>query len=264
MLNLFVHTLREKRMFIFGWSLGLALLGYLMTAMFTSFGGGAIDELVESLPAGFEGLMGDLQDWKQLPGYIGSQVFDIRFPIFISILSILLAVGLTVGEEDKGQLRTLVSLPLSRMKIIIAKWTAIVLICLVATLATVGGILLALPTTGESLDLMVLVRLGLFTWLMVAALATVIFAVGLSTGKRSVTTTVGIVVTIGSFLLTTFAQSVAWLKDYEWLSFLHYFPAADIAKGTIVWENALFYAATIVVSLILVFVVFPRRDVKAL
>jgi len=263
MRNLFIHILRERRMFVLGWSLGLGFLGFLMTTMFTSFSGGAIDELAASLPPAFEGLMGNLQDWKQLDGYIGSQIFDIRLPIFISILSILLAVGLTVGEEDKGQLRTLVALPLSRSKIIFAKWGAIVAICFTASLATIAGVWLALPTTGESLDLMVLVRLGLFTWLMVTALATVIFAVGLATGKRSITTSTGIVVTIGSFLLTTFAQSVAWLKDYEWLSFLHYFPATDIAKGIVAWENVLFYAIVIIISLVVTYLVFPRRDVAA-
>lgn len=262
MRNLFFRTLRDRRMFIIGWSLGLALLGFLMTAMFTSFGGGAIDELAESLPPAFQGLMGEIQDWRELPGYIGSQIFDIRLPIFISILSILLAVGLTVGEEDKGQLRTLVALPLSRTKIMFAKWFAIVTICFVASLATVVGIILALPTTGESLDLSVLVRLGLLTWLMVASLATVIFAVGLATGSRAVTTSVGIVVTIGSFLLTTFAQSVDWLKDYEWLSFLHFFPAVDIAKGIIQWENTLFYVIVIAVSLLITWLAFPRRDIK--
>ncbi len=263
MFNLYRKTLRDKRFFIMGWSIGLAFLSFTMVAMFTSFSGGAIDELVASLPPAFEGLMGDLQDWKQLSGYIGSQIFDIRLPIFISILSILLAVGLTVAEENSGQLRTLVSLPISRAKIILGKWLAIVTICFIASLATVLGVEIGIPLTGETIDRMVLVRLGLFTWLMVTALATVIFAVGLATGRRSITTSAGIIITIGSFLLTTFAQSVSWLKDYDWLSFLHYFPATDIAKGAVEWSNVMFYVVTIVVSLIIAFVCFPRRDIAA-
>lgn len=263
MFSLFLKTLRDKRFFILGWSLGLAFLGFAMTSFFTSFSGGEIDELLQTLPPALQGLVGDLQDWKSLPGYIGSQVFDIRLPIFVSILSILLAVGLTVGEEDKGQLRTLIGLPISRNKIIAGKWLAIVAICLIASAATVAGVVAGVPTTGESLDPMVLVRLGLFTWLLVTSLATLIFAIGLATGNRAATTGVGIVVAIGSFLLTTFAAAVSWLKDYEWLSFLHYFPATDIAKGAVEWLNVLFYLALIVVSLIVVYLFFPRRDVKS-
>jgi len=263
MFNLFFKTLRDKRFFILGWVVGLTFLGFAMTSFFPSFNGGQIDELLNSLPPALQGLVGNLQDWRTLPGYVGSQVFDIRLPIFISILSILLAIGLTVGEEDKGQLRTLIALPISRRKIIFGKWLAVVVICFVASLAPILGVELGLLAINETIDQMVLVRLGLFTWLLVTALATMIFAVGLSTGKRSITTGVAIIFAIGSFLLSTFSQAVDWLKDYEFLSFFHYFPAVDIAKGTIVWENTIFYLTFIVVSLLVALIFFPRRDVKS-
>ncbi|MDB5180338.1 MAG: hypothetical protein JWO54_96 [Candidatus Saccharibacteria bacterium] len=263
MFNLLRKSLHERRFFILGWSLGLAFLGFAMTSFFPSFSGGEIDGLLESLPPALQGLVGNLQDWKQLPGYIGSQVFDIRLPIFASILSILLAVGITVAEEDKGQLRTLVALPISRRKIIMAKWLSIVIICFIASLAVVTGVEVGVLTIGKDLDQMVLVRLGLFTWLLITALATLIFAIGSASGKRGLTTGLGIIIAIGNFLLTTFAQSVSWLKDYEWLSFLHYFPAPEIAKGTVEWGNVVFYLTLIAVSLLVAFIFFPRRDIKA-
>lgn len=99
MFNIFRKTLNDRRFFILGWSLGLAFLGFVMVSFFTSFSGGEIDQLMKTLPPALQGLVGDLQDWKNLPGYIGSQVFDIRLPILVSILSILLAVGLTVGRK---------------------------------------------------------------------------------------------------------------------------------------------------------------------
>lgn len=263
MFNIFFKTLRDKRFFILGWSLGLLFLGFVMTSFFPSFNGGQIDELLETLPPALQGLVGNLQDWRELPGYIGSQVFDIRLPIFVSILSILLAIGLTVAEEDKGQLRTLIALPVSRRKIVLGKWVAIVAICFVASLASLLGVELGLLAINESVDQMVLVRLGLFTWLLVTALATMIFAIGLATGKRAITTGVAIIFAVGSFLLSTFAQAVDWLKDYEFLSFFYYFPAVDIAKGTIEWGNALFYVACVVIALLVALIFFPRRDVKS-
>jgi hypothetical protein len=90
-----------------------------------------------------------------------------------------------------------------------------------------------------------------------------IFAIGLATGKRVITTGVAIIFAIGSFLLSTFAQAVDWLKDYEFLSFFYYFPAVDIAKGTIEWGNALFYVACVVIALLVALIFFPRRDVKS-
>ena len=263
MFALLFKTLRDKRFFILGWGLGLAFLGFAMTSFFPSFDGGQIDDLLKSLPPALQGLVGNLQDWRTLPGYIGSQVFDIRLPIFISILSILLAVSLTVGEEDKGQLRTLISFPISRRKIIAAKWLAIVVLCLAASIAPVIGVEVGLASIHESIDQMVLVRLVLFTWLLVTSLATFIFAIGLATGNRALTTGVGIIVAIGSFLVSTFSQAVSWLKDYDWLSIFHYFPATDIAKGTVEWNNTLFYICLLFIALFVAFLFFPRRDVKA-
>lgn len=263
MFNLFFKTLRDKRFFILGWSLGLMFLGFAMTTFFPSFSGGQVDELMKNLPPALSGLVGNLQDWRELPGYVGSQIFDIRLPIFVSILSILLAISLTVGEEDKGQLRTLIGLPISRRKIVLAKWSAIVAICFVASLAPVVGIEIGLLAINTTLDQVVLVRLGLFTWLLVTALATLIFAIGIATGKRAPTTAVAIIFAIGSFLLSTFAQAVDWLEKYEIFSFFHYFPAVDIAHGTIEWGNALLYGAVVLVSLTVALLFFPRRDVKS-
>lgn len=263
MFNLLGKTLRDKRFFILGWSLGLAFLGFVMTSFYTSFSGGQIDELLGSLPPALEGLVGNLQDWRELPGYLGSQIFDIRLPIFVSILSILLAVGITVAEEDKGQLRTLLALPISRRKIVLAKWLAIVIICFIASVATILGVELGIAVIAKEIDQLVLVRLGLFTWLLVTALATIIFAIGSATGKRALTTAIAILLTIGSFLLSTFAQSVDWLKDYERLSFFYYFPATDIAKGTVEWGNVVFYLVCTVVALLAALIFFPRRDVKS-
>ncbi|TAL15343.1 hypothetical protein EPN95_00015 [Patescibacteria group bacterium] len=261
--NLFLKTLYDKRSFIIGWVMGMAFIGYLMTIFFPAFHqDNGLDQLVKSLPPAFQGLVGSLDNLKHLSTYLGSQLFDIRIPIFLSVLTILLAVGLSVSEEDKGQLRTLIALPLSRTRILLIKWIVIVFICLLATLATIAGIELGLLTIHETLDIMVLVHLGGMMWLLAIALATTIFGIGMATGKRGLTTGVGVVITVGSFLVTTFAPSVDWLKDYEKLSFLHYFPAPDIAKGTIDPINVIVYSVITITVLIIAILSFRRRDVR--
>lgn len=263
MYNLFTKTLYDKRSFIIGWSLGLAFTGYLMTVIFPAFHQDmGLDQLIKSLPPALQGLVGNLDNLKEMSTYLGSQLFDIRMPIFVSILAILLSVGLTVSEEEKGQLRTLVALPLSRTRIFFSKWSVVVLISFIATIMTLVGIEIGLATIRTSLDPLVLVRLGGMMWLLTVALATIIFGVGLASGKRGLTTTLGVLITVGSFLLTTFATSVDWLKSYEKFSILHYFPAPDIAKGTIDSTNIIVYVTIIIVFLIIGLLFFRRRDLR--
>lgn len=263
MYSLFTKTLYDKRSFIIGWGLGMVFIGYLMTVFYPAFHqNNSIDELVKNLPPAFQGLVGNLNNLKELPSYLGSQLFNVRIPIFVSIMSIIIAIGLTVGEEEKGQLRTLISMPLSRTHVLMSKWLAIVFICLIATLATVVGIEFGLLFIKENLDYMVLVRLGSMMWLFAVALATIIFSIGLATGRRGITMGLGVLIAVGSFLLTTFAVSVDWLQPYEKFSILYYFPASDIAKGTYDISNVLVYLGLIIVSLLIGIICFRRRDVR--
>lgn len=262
MLNLFLKTLRDKKVFIIGWSLGLAFLGFAMVTFYPSFSGGEMDDLLRDLQPILQGFIGELQDWRQLPGYIGSQIFDIRLPIIIGVLAILLAVGLSVAEEDKGQLRTIVALPISRTKIVLTKWVFIVAVCLVASIATIIGVLLGVLVIGEEVGLGVLLRLGFMTWLLSTALASIIFAFGIATGFVGTTKAVGTIIAAGSFMLTTFAQSVSWLQNYEWLSIFHYFPATTVAKEGIAGTDVLILLALTAISLAVAIIFFRRRDIK--
>lgn len=263
MRNVFIKTLYDKRAFIIGWSLGLIALGFMMMAFYPAFHQDtALDELVKNLPPAFQGLVGDLNNLKELPSYIGSQLFDVRIPIFVSILTIILAVGLTVAEEEKGQLRTLIALPLSRVRILISKWLAIVIICLIATVATVIGIETGLLVISETLDWAVVLRLSAMMWLLSVTLATVIFSIGLASGKRGLTMGLAVVLAIGSFILTTFARSVEWLHSYEKLSIFHYFPATTIAKESIAIGDVVVYVAIIIIFLAIGIIGFRRRDVR--
>lgn len=263
MYNLFTKTLYDKRAFIIGWSLGMAFLGFIMMSFYPAFHEDTgLDQLVKNLPSAFQGIVGNLNDLKELPGYIGSQLFDVRIPIFVSMIAIILSVGLTVSEEEKGQLRMLLAMPLSRPHILLSKWLAIVTISFITTVAVIVGMLLGLLAISESLGIDVIIRLGLMTWLLTTCLATIVFSVGIASGRRGLTMALGVLIAIGSFILTTFAKSVDWLEPYEVASLLHYFPAVTIAKSEIALTDVVVYVVIILVSLIVSTLLFRRRDVR--
>lgn len=263
MYNLILKTLRDKRFFMLGWALGLIIFSYSITILYPSFNGSVFDELSATVPAAMQGFIGELENLKQLEGFIGSQVYQINVSLFVFVFAVLLAVGLTVTEEDKGQLRTLVSLPISRRKIVFAKWVAVTLMSLIVSLATTAGVYLGLWQIGEQMSAVTLVQLTAMLWLLLTTLASIVLGVGLATGSRSLTITVGVLLAAGSYLLTTFAQGVTWLQDFEWLSLLQYFPAPDIASGTFEWVNLVVYVSLLVVALSLALLAFPRRDIKS-
>ena len=263
MRSIYTKTLFDRRFFIVGWTLGLAALAALMTSFYPAMHqDGAIDSLVKNMPEAFKGLIGNLADLNQFNTYLASQLFDIRLPLIAGIMAIILGLGLSVADEEKGELRTMLSLPISRTKLLLHKWLAMIaaLGCTLAGL--VFGIYIVLPfIDGASIELDEVVRLVGMTGLMMAAFGTIPVAIGMSTGKRSVAMAVSVIVIIGSFIISTFGKAVEWLADYEKLSLLHYFPAVDIVKEGIDVIDVVVLGGITTVLLIAAFLLFRRRDI---
>lgn len=263
MRSVYLKTLYDRRFFVLGWGIGLAALGALMVSFYPAMHqDGTIDALVASMPEAFKGLIGNLSDLSSFDTYLASQLFDIRLTLIVGIMAIVLGLGLSVADEEKGELRTLLSLPLSRTKVMVQKWLGMVTILLGTLLGLLAGIYGVMPfVDGAVIEPTQTLRLLAMTALMMVTYGTIPFAIGLATGKRAAATGVGVGVIIGSFILSTFGQAVDWLSDYEKFSLLHYFPAVDIVKGSIAASDAAVLGSLTIILLVLAFVRFRARDV---
>lgn len=264
MKNIFLKTITERRWFMIGWSMGFIAFAALMVTFYPAMHmDGAIDALLANMPKAFEGLIGDLADLQNFPSYIASQLFDIRLPLIAGIMAIILGQSLSTAEEERGELRTMLALPVSRVRLLLQKWLALVVITGVAVLALYAGIAITAPfVDGATIDTDDLLRLLAMTWLLMIAYGTIAFGIGSVTGNKGAATAISIFVIIGSFILSTFGQAVDWLADYEWLSLLHYFPAVDVATNGIEWINIAVLGGLTAIVLVVALMVFRSRDVN--
>lgn len=262
--SVLLKTLYDRRWFTLGWTLGFVGFAALMVSFYPAMHqDGALDALVENMPKAFEGLVGNLASLKSFDTYLASQLFDIRLPLIAGIMAIILAQGLSTHEEERGELRTILSLPISRTKLLIEKWLALVIITGITVIGLGIGIYVTVPvTTGAELELLTFIKLAAMTWLLMVTYGTIAFAVGMISGSRSVATLVSIFVIIGSFILTTFAPAVDWLGQYEKLSLLYYFPAVEIVQYGIAKTNVLVLSGVTLVALLSAISVFRHRDVR--
>lgn len=263
MRSVYLRILYERRFFIVGWTIGFATLAALMTTFYPAMHqDGTVDALVKNLPAAFKGLVGDLTNLKSFDTYIAAQLFDVRMRLIAGVMAIILGLGLSVAEEERGELRTLLALPISRSKLFFQTWLAMVTILFIASLGLIVGIYAVLPfIEGGAIELFQVLRLVGMTLLVMTTFATIPYAVGRAFGKRSVANGLAILLIIGSFLLSTFGQAVDWLKEYETFSLLHYFPAVEIVTGIIEVSDIAVYAGIIGVLLVVSVIIFRRRDV---
>jgi len=265
MRSIFLKTLYDRRFFLLGWTIGFAAIAALLASFYPAMHqDGAIDALLANMPAAFKGLIGDLGDLSRLDTYIAAQLFDSRVPLIAGIMAIILGLGLSVSDEEKGELRTILSLPVSRTKLFLQKWLAMLSIMVVVTAGMVVGIYAVLPFIDIPTDIAPedMARLAGMTLLIMVTYGTIPFAVGFATGKRAAATGLSILTIICRFILSTFGQAVDWLADYEKLSLLHYFPAVDIVKDGIDPKDAAVFGVVTVVLLIAAWLRFRGRDVN--
>ncbi len=263
--TVFTKTLYDRRWFMIGWTLGFVGFSALMASFYPAMHqDGALDALVENMPPAFEGLIGNLANLKTFELYLASQLFDIRLPLIAGIMAIILGQGLSTSEEDRGELRTMVSLPISRTKLLLHKWLALVVITGVATIGLGVGIYATVPfISNATLGFNIFLQLIAMTWVLMVAFGTVAFSIGMLSGSKGLATLVSILVIIGSFILSTFAPAVEWLQKIEKISLIYYFPATDVVHNGIAAKNVVVLGGVTLVMLVVAWVIFRRRDIKA-
>ena len=262
--NVFTKTLGDRKWFTLGWTLGFIGFAALMVSFYPAMRqDGALDDLVSNMPKVFEGLVGNLAYLKDFPSYLASQLFDIRLPLIAGIMAIILGQALSTSEEERGELRTLLALPISRTSVLLQKWLTLIVITGVSVLGLGLGIYATTPfITGAELDGGIFMRLAFMTWLLMVAYGTIAYAIGMVTGSKGFATATSTVIIVGSFILSTFGQAVEWLGSFEKLSLLYYFPAVDIARTGIAVKDVALLLVVIVISLIIAIIGFRRRDIK--
>jgi len=262
MRSVYLKTLYDKRFFVLGWTIGFIALAALMTSFFPAMKTTGLDELVKNMPPAFKGLVGDLTLLQHFDTYLASQLFDIRVPLIAGIMAIMLGLGLSISEEENGVLRTITALRIGRISLLVQKWLAMVTIIIVSALGFLVGTYAVIPFISDAtIGNDELSRLIMMTILIMTAYGTIPFAVAFASGRRSAATFVAIFVIIGGFILSTFGQAVDWLQDYEKLSLLHYFPAADIVTDGIKIGDVAVLGGLTFVLLVLAIVLFRRRDI---
>lgn len=256
------RLLYEKRWFTLGWSLAFGAMVFLVVLFFPSIRDSDFTQLTANVPEQMKGLIGDVDSFRLLPNYLAAQLYDIRVPLFMMILSLVLALSLSVGLEEKGALRTSLTSTLSRGRLMLETWLAGLTIIAIVSLAVASLTYLGVQLIGEPSPHELIWRLTLLSWLYGAAAFSLPLAVGLASGSRSWTLSIGLIVTVGGFILSTFAVSVDWLQDIEVASLLHYYDTAALLAGGFNSTDLMTLSGLSLASMLLAYLLFARRDLQ--
>lgn len=104
--------LRDRRRSVLVWGGSLGALGAFMAAIYPTIRS-SIEQVAKSYPSGLKEAFG-VQAMNTVEGYIHAELFSLIVPLAIAYYAIRAVATPIVGAEERGQLDTILALPLSR------------------------------------------------------------------------------------------------------------------------------------------------------
>lgn len=108
--------LLDRRRSVLVWGLSLGALGAFMAAIYPAIQS-SIEQVAKSYPPGLKAAFG-VQAMNSAEGYIHAELFSLIVPLAIGYYAVRAAATPLVGAEDRGDLDTILSLPVPRTALV--------------------------------------------------------------------------------------------------------------------------------------------------
>jgi len=211
------------------------------------------------LPPALQKLAGDALSFMTVGGYIDQQIFSLRVPVMLTILSIAVFVGLSGGEEEKGMVETQLALPVSRSKLLIQKLLAGVTVVTVASLGSLLGIQIGLWVIGQSYSLIDVLPYLSNCLLVALGYGLVGYMVASVTGKRGLALGASSGLAFLGFLVNSMAPSVSLFATLDHYTLFHYYQTSGGYNS----GNLLLLMAVCIILVAISLTAFNHRDMRA-
>jgi ABC-2 type transport system permease protein len=261
--TLFGRALVDRWRSLLVWTVGLVVIAAAQLSVYPSVqeSGESMQAFVDQWPEAFREAFG-LEAYGTGPGYLNAELFSLLVPLVLIAVAVGAAAAATAGEEERGTADLLLSLPVSRTRVLAAK--TLVMLASVVAVALAGWVALLVGAPLVDLDIGA-ADLGaafVMTALLGLAFGAVALLVGALTGNRAAALGAGIGLAIGAFLLNVLAPMADWLEGWQDASPFAWALGDDPLTTGVDEQGALTLLAVTVVLLALAWVAFRRRDVS--
>lgn len=253
----------QKRAFIIWWCIAIIALIFVNLVFYPSFKeqSAQLEQSLSQIPDSAKAFISDTGDFASPTGYLSSQVFYLMLPMLLGILSISLGSSLIGKEEREGTIELLLSRPISRSKLLIAKALTGIIIVLIASGA---GILTAILMT-RIVDLQVsstnILVAGLSCFIISLCFGGVAFMFSSFGKARSASIGIATLVALGGYIIASLTDVASWLKYPSYGLPFYYYRPGSILKGDFGWQNILLLLTITVIFGIISWISFRKRDI---
>ena len=263
MLNsVLLKTLRDQRRTFLWWSAGLSAVNALIIILYPSVEDvPELDAIMESMPEALARLfMGDVVNLTSPEGYLNSQLFILVLPLLFLVFTIGRGSGAIAGEEERGTLDLLLSLPVRRSQVVLEKFVAMVAATMALGLVSWLSMAAAALAVGMEIDFVRLGEVTLSCTLLGLAFGAMALALGCAKGSRGLCLGVTSALAIAAYFLNALAPIAESLEPAQKLSPFYLYIGADPLTSGLNLVHAGVLTGLTTAFLAIGVVLFGRRD----
>jgi ABC-2 type transport system permease protein len=261
-----LKSLYDQRRGLLAWAVALVLLVGLYAAVYPSVSAStSYSDIIDQMPEALRGLFtaGGIGDVSSGPGYVYVELLSLMGPLLFLVYAVSTGAGALAGEEERHTLDLLLALPVTRTRVVVEKF-----------LAMLGGLLLmggvtwaALVGLGAAVDMHLstgnTAAAVVHLVLLAAEFGALAVLAGALSGRVVVARAVPSLVAAVGYVLNGLGTTVDWLEPVRKISpFYQYLGHDPIRTGLSATAVGITSLSTLVL-VVLAVLAFRRRDVTA-
>ncbi len=262
--NAFLKSLRDQARPLALWVVGVAFYVALLMSIYPAIRHSAsqLQGYIHSLPLAVRAaFLGPNSDFSSPVGFVNVELLSWLAPIAFIGFAVSVAARALAGEEEDGTLSLLLAHPVSRRRLVLHKYAAMLIAVAALGLGFWLALFIATTIAGTHIGAGKLAQALLLLTLLGLAVGSVTFAVGGATGRRQAGIAAGATVGVAMYLLNTLAGMSAGARPFRVLSLFHYSGGASPLGQAVQAQNLAVLLGASAALLVAALVLFERRDV---
>jgi len=248
-------TLRRRS--AIGYAVGMALYTFVIVALYPSFKNDTgLDSLAGSTAAALFGVTGSL---TSPAGWLNANIYANFFPLVMLLLTIGYGAAAVAGQDENGTLCLLAVLPARRRALVVQKVAAMALQA-VLVVAAVAAVVIAGRHFQLSLDTGRVLAVSATSLLLALDFGLIALAAGAATGSRAAALAVATTVAAISYLISSLAPVIDWIRPARYASPFYWAVGADQLSRGVTAADYLVLAAIAGVAAVATIALFDRLD----
>jgi ABC-2 type transport system permease protein len=262
-MNIFVKTCKEKYRGVLILSVFLFFLALYACVMFSSLGDemlSGFDEMFQN-PA-FKAFGKSVTSLSTLEGLLTVELYQWGMEILLAGFAIFFAAGFISGEVESKTIDVLLANPVSRTRILLEKYLALVVMLVLVNVALFIGVAGGAFYIGEALDIKWVVYAHIFSmpYLLVVGSYSTLLSVIFDDSRR--TSYVGFGILMGSFIINSLSITSQKYAQINRITLFYYYDVGKIlVLHEVNWGHTLFLCALAVLFLVIAVIWFKRKDI---